>query len=207
MTPDTTRIAPGDLAQLLGSRLCHDLVSPLGAIGNGVELLEMSPEFPGIDASPELRLIAESVSSARGRIQIFRVAFGQAQGDQRVSRAGLAELLDGFASHGRMTVTLDAGGDFSRAETRMLMLAMMCMETALPWGGTVTVLHGPAGWRLVAQASRTKVDPALWAWLGGAAPRSPQPSEVHFPLLAEALAQAGRTARWEVDEAGAEILF
>lgn len=207
MKPDTTRIAPGDLSQLLGSRLCHDLVSPLGAIGNGLELLEMSPEFPGIDASPELRLIAESVSAARGRIQIFRVAFGLAQGEQRMSRGGLAQLLDGFSSHGKLAVTLDAEGDFSRAETRMLMLAMMCLETAMPWGGKVTVLHGPAGWRLVAEASRTKADPALWAWLGGAAPRSPQPSEVHFPLLAEALAQAGRTARWEVDGTGAEILF
>lgn len=48
MTVDTTRIAAGDLAALLGSRLCHDLVSPLGAIGNGVELLEMSPDFPGL---------------------------------------------------------------------------------------------------------------------------------------------------------------
>lgn len=207
MNADTTRIAAGDLAQLLGSRLCHDLVSPLGAIGNGVELLEMSPEFPGIDASPELRLIAESVSSARGRIQVFRVAFGLAQGDQRVSRAGLAQLLDGFSSHGKMAVTLDAEGDFPRAETRMLMLAMMCLETAMPWGGRVTVLHGPSGWRLVAAASRTRTDPPLWAWLGGGVPRSPQPSEVHFPLLAEALAQAGRTPRWEVDETGAEILF
>ena len=78
MTLDTTRLAAGELSQLLGSRLCHDLVSPLGAIGNGVELLEMSPDFPGIAACPELQLIAESVSSARARIQIFRVAFGQA---------------------------------------------------------------------------------------------------------------------------------
>lgn len=207
MNPDTTRIASGDLAQLLGSRLCHDLVSPLGAIGNGVELLELSPDFPGIDASPELRLIAESVSSARDRIQIFRVAFGQTQGDQRVSHTALAQLLKGFSSQGKITVVLDAEGDFPRPEVRMLMLAMMCLETAIPWGGTITVVHGKAGWRLVADASRTKTDPALWAWLGGAAPRSPQPSEVHFPLLAEALAQAGRTARWEVDEAGAEIAF
>lgn len=207
MNPDTTRISPGELAQLLGSRLCHDLVSPLGAIGNGVELLEMSPEFPGINASPELKLIAESVSSARDRIQIFRVAFGQAQGEQRISRAALTQLLDGFSGHGKMTVTLDAEGDFSRAEIRMLILAMMCLETAMPWGGKVTVLHGPFGWRLVAEASRTKADPALWAWLGGDAPRSPQPSEVHFPLLAEAIGQAGRAARWEVDEAGAEIVF
>ena len=47
-TRPTLSIAPEDLAVLLGSRLCHDLVSPLGAIGNGLELLELSGEFPGI---------------------------------------------------------------------------------------------------------------------------------------------------------------
>ena len=207
MTPDTTRIASGELSQLLGSRLCHDLVSPLGAIGNGVELLEMSPEFPGIDASPELKLIAESVSSARARIELFRVALGQVQGDQRIASAGLAQLLDGFSAQGRMQVHLDAQGDFPRAEMRMIMLAMMCLESAMPWGGKVTVLHGPAGWRLVAEADRTKEDAGLWAWLGGDTPRSPMPSEVHFPLLSEALAKAGRRATWEVDDKGAEITF
>ncbi|SNR52574.1 histidine phosphotransferase [Paracoccus sediminis] len=207
MIQDTTRIASGELSQLLGSRLCHDLVSPLGAIGNGVELLEMSPDFPGIDASPELKLIAESVSSARARIQIFRVAFGQVQGDQRMSHTGLAQLLDGFSAQGRMQVDLDAQGDFSRAELRMILLAMMCLETAMPWGGKVTILHGAAGWRLVAQADRTKADPSLWAWLGGDGRRSPLPSEVHFPLLAEALADGGRRAAWELDDKGAEIAF
>lgn len=111
MTADTTRIAPSDLSQLLGSRLCHDLVSPLGAIGNGVELLEMSPDFPGLEASPELKLIADSVASARARIQVFRVAFGQVQGDQRISHAKLAQLLQGFSGQGRMQVQLDAQWD------------------------------------------------------------------------------------------------
>lgn len=41
-----------ELASLVAARLCHDLVSPLGAIGNGVELLEMSGDFPGISKSP-----------------------------------------------------------------------------------------------------------------------------------------------------------
>ncbi|WP_347140899.1 histidine phosphotransferase family protein [Paracoccus sp. SSK6] len=207
MISDTTRIAAGELSQLLGSRLCHDLVSPLGAIGNGVELLEMSPEFPGIDTSPELKLIAESVSAARSRIQIFRVAFGQVQGDQRIARAGMAQLLDGFSAQGRMQVQLDAEGDFPRIELRMIVLAMMCLESALPWGAKVTVVHGPAGWRLVAEADRTRQDAPLWAWLGGEDPRRPQPSEVQFPLLAEALAQAGRRATWDVDDKGAEIAF
>lgn len=207
MIPDTTCIAQADLAQLLGSRLCHDLVSPLGAIGNGVELLEMSPDFPGIGASPELKLIAESVAAARARIQLFRVAFGHAQGDQRMSRAGLAQLLDGFSGQGRLRIRLEAEGDFARVELRLIMLAMMCLESALPWGGTVTALHDGGRWRLAGQAERVKQDPGLWAWLGGGAARTPAPSEVHFALLSQALVGANRQPEWSLDDKGAEIAF
>ena len=71
-----------DLSALLGSRICHDLISPLGAIANGVELLQMS----GAAASPEVALIAESVANANARIRFFRVAYGIASAGQRVGR-------------------------------------------------------------------------------------------------------------------------
>jgi histidine phosphotransferase ChpT len=65
-----------DLAALIGSRICHDLISPIGAIGNGVELLLMEASGKG----PELSLISESVAAANARIRFFRVAFGAAGG-------------------------------------------------------------------------------------------------------------------------------
>ena len=68
-TPAAFSIEPEMLAALLGSRLCHDLVSPLGAIGNGLELLEVSGDFPGIAKSGEMMLIAESLEAARARIR------------------------------------------------------------------------------------------------------------------------------------------
>lgn len=207
MSLDTTQIAPGDLAALLGSRLCHDLISPLGAIGNGVELLEMSSEFPAVAQSPELRLIAESVAAARTRIQAFRMAFGQAQGDQRIARAELQNLLSGASAQGRLRIELDAEGDFARPEIRMVMLALMCLETAMPWGGRVMVLRKLPGWQLIAESDRMRPDPALWAWLSDGPARSPAPSEVQFALLAEAARAAGRRLEWEMDENGAEIAF
>ena len=54
-----------DLAALLGSRICHDLISPIGAIGNGLELLMMDPGTHG----PEMSLISESVGHANARQQ------------------------------------------------------------------------------------------------------------------------------------------
>lgn len=54
-----------DLTSLVGTRICHDLVNPLGAISNGVELMTLS----GVQRSPELDLIEESIQSASARIR------------------------------------------------------------------------------------------------------------------------------------------
>lgn len=208
MKDETMRIAPGQLAALVGSRLCHDLVSPLGAIGNGVELLQMSGEYPGIGESDEMMLISESVAAARSRIQSFRMAFGQALGDQRVAKAELTRLAESISANGRMKVQFDAEGDHPRIEARMILLGLMCMESAMPWGGRVLICRAGPRWRLVADGDRMKTDPALWSWLGGGAlPPTAVPSEVHFPLLAEAAHDSGRTIAWELDNTGAEIFF
>ena len=58
-----------DIAALVGSRICHDLISPIGAIGNGVELIGLTENT----SSPELALISESVDNANARIRFFRV--------------------------------------------------------------------------------------------------------------------------------------
>src|SRR5271170_2489576 len=69
-------LAPMDLAALLCSRVCHDVISPVGAIVNGLEVLEDEKE-------PEMRevaleLIKKSAASASARLQFCRLAFGAA---------------------------------------------------------------------------------------------------------------------------------
>ena len=89
----------------------------------------------------------------------------------------------------------------------MLVLAVMCMESAMPWGGRVIVLRDGPQWRLVAECDRSKVDPTLWGWLDGPQPRTLAPSEVHFALLAEASRAENRPLRHEFDGTGGEIAF
>ncbi|MTH33834.1 histidine phosphotransferase [Paracoccus limosus] len=202
-------LAPEALAALVTSRLCHDLVSPLGAIGNGLELLMMSGDFAAGATSPEFALITESVEAARARLRCFRMAFGHASTDQRISLSELSALLSDVERTGRLRLRAEAEGDLPRREARLIMLALMCLETAMPWGGGVLVCRGASGWRLVAEASRTKRDPALWSWLDGSAPSrsEPGPSEVHFALLAGFAGREGRVLAWELDETGGEISF
>lgn len=172
--------------------------------------MQMSDEFPGLAQSPELQLIAQSVSAAQQRIQAFRMAFGHAPCGQRISRAELARLFDAIAAHSRIRIRLEAEGDFPRAEIRLLMLAVMCLESAIPWGGGILAVHTAPGWRLLAESDRLKPDAALWSWLNPDRPGdmpAPAPADIHFALLAEAAATAGRPLYWDMDDTGAEIRF
>lgn len=203
---------PADLASLVASRLCHDLVSPLGAIGNGVELLELSGEYPGVSSSPELTLIAESINAARARVRFYRTAFGHASAGQRAGVGEIVQLMQDFTAGSRLRVEFDGKGDLSRTEARMLLLSLMCFDSAMPWGGRLIVCRTDTGWRLVGEASRTRIDRNLWDWLGGAdavapARRLPAAADVHFVVLGALAARESRPVRWELDETGAEISF
>jgi histidine phosphotransferase ChpT len=179
-----------DLAALIGSRICHDLISPIGAIGNGVELLLMD----GGKGSPELALVSESVAQAAARIRFFRLAFGAAQsGDLRVTRADILAILADQTRGSRLQVTWTSPADLPRPEVKIAFLLLLCLETALPFGGRVAIACEGGGWRLSAAAERMKPDAALWdALAAGAAPVEVAPARVQFALVGPELQRIGR---------------
>ncbi len=202
---DDSLPAAADLAALVGSRLCHDLISPLGAIGNGVELLGLSVGGAG---SPELALIGDSVAHANARLKFFRVAFGQAGGEQRLGQPEIATLLADLARGGRLEFHLQAVGDQSRREVKAVFLSLLCFESALPWGGKITIARSGEAWALQGQAQRIKPEPALWARLDGGAAGAPlTPAQVQFALLPREVTRLGRTLAWEIDDTCATITF
>lgn len=192
-----------ELIALVGSRLCHDLISPLSAISNGVELMAMA----GVGNSPEMALIAESVAAANAKVKFFRIALGRPAPGQTISAREIASVLRDLGAAGRLTLRMDAEGDQSRAEIRLVFLALMCLETALPWGGTVVVSKEDRLWRLSAEAPRVKADPALWARLSGDTAEDLRPAQVQFALLPRAVAEAGRCLLWRIEETGGQISF
>jgi histidine phosphotransferase ChpT len=195
-----------DLAALLGSRICHDLISPIGAIGNGVELLMMEGGTP----SPELVLIAESVAAANARIRFFRVAFG-ITGEQRMGRAEVTKILADVSQGARMTLDWQPGSDISRGEAKLAFLAIMCCESALAYGGRVTISTevGPAEhakWQITARAERLRVDTALWDGLSNPRPNL-TPAQVHFALFATEISQQKRRLMVELTETEIRLTF
>lgn len=87
-----------ELASLLCSRLCHDLLSPIGALNNGLELMadEQDPEM----RERCLELLAESAKASASKLKFFRLAFGAGGGfgeeiDTREARQALEGLFGG----------------------------------------------------------------------------------------------------------------
>lgn len=176
-----------DLAALIGSRICHDLISPLGAIGNGLELLQMAG---GSAAGPEMALIGESVASANARIRFFRVAYGRAGPESRMGRNELRGLIGDVTRGGRLRVDWLVAGDVARAEAKLAFLMIQCLEAALPYGGQIAVDRDAQGWQARAEAEKLRYDPELWAWLSGSGTRAEiTPAQAQFalaPLVAAA---------------------
>lgn len=144
-----------ELAELMAARLCHDLVGPVGAVANGVELLG---EGGGPD--PEVTsLIAASARQATRRLQWFRIAFGS--GNALPASAILAEtrrLASGLFDDDRVTLDWPAPDAVSEAAaTRpgaklLLNLVLLALE-ALPRGGAVQVRLGARGTGLAVTVS------------------------------------------------------
>jgi histidine phosphotransferase ChpT len=178
-----------DLTALIGSRICHDLISPIGAIGNGVELLMMASSAHG----PEIALIAESVANATARIRLFRVAFGAANAGQRIGRAEVQEILTEITRGGRMQIGWTSGSDADRAAVKLAFLLLLCLETALPYGGRVRVVTEGRGWLIEAEAAKLKIDHDLWEVLSNPSANAQiGPAQVHFALVPEELAYQAR---------------
>ncbi|QYZ68345.1 histidine phosphotransferase family protein [Neotabrizicola shimadae] len=192
-----------DLAALLGSRICHDLISPIGAIGNGVELLSLQ----GSDG-PEVALISESVAHASARIRFFRLAYGASSGDQRVPRGEVTAILADLGRRGRLAVDWTSATDLARRDVKLILLLIQCLETVLPAGGRITVAQDGAKWRIEAAGPRLKIDPALWAVLvDPAAGPEVGASEVQFLLAAEELRRMQRRLTTDLGPAQVRLSF
>ena len=195
--------AAPDLTALVGSRICHDLISPLGAIGNGVELLTLTG---GGGGGAEMALISQSIASANARIRFFRIAFGAAEPGRSLSRGEIVSVLEDAGRAGKVKVSWRAPGEVSRMEAKLAFLLLQCFETAMPFGGGVEVRPERGRWRLLGVADKLRVDPDVW----GVLTRAPgtahvTPAQVHFALAPELARRMGRRLDVQIAEERIEI--
>jgi histidine phosphotransferase ChpT len=190
-----------NLNELVASRICHDLISPVGAIANGVELMAL-----GGSGSEEISLISESAQSAGARVRFFRIAFGAAGAEQMVDPSEVKNLFSDLAGD-RVSVNWRVEHRLTRQELRAGFLALLCLEKALPLGGTITVLKN-GRWRFEAAGQRVTLDKTLWTPLAkGQLPEDVDPSSVSFALLPDALTELGKRISVETHEKRISLSF
>lgn len=190
-------IAKDGLAAMVASRICHDLVSPMGAISNGLELLELSQQKTG----PEMELIMQSVANANTRLRLYRLAFGTVGDGHLIGQGEIASILEALNTQGRLRYAWLSRMDLTRRQAKLLFLLLLCLETAIPWGGEIFVQDGADGLELAARADRISVDDAMWTILRTAETSAAVPaSRVQFLLAASELAAQGQHVALETGE-------
>lgn len=129
-----------DFAALLCSRLCHDLLSPIGALNNGLELLadENDPEM----RARCLELLAESARTSANKLKYFRLAFGSAGGfgDAIPTNEAKTAVEGIFSSAGRVNVGwLVAEDHISKTGAKILLNLSLIAGEALVRGGQLDI--------------------------------------------------------------------
>lgn len=179
------------LAALIGSRICHDLISPIGAISNGLELVGMTS---GARDGPEMSLIQQSCDHAAARIRFFRIAFGTASDTRPIACAEARKTLADHYAGTRISAEWHIDRDLGRNVTQLAYLSALCLETALPQGGLIDVALSENTLTASARADTLRKTWPIWSVLNGAACLdlpNVGPPDVQFLLLARICCEAG----------------
>jgi histidine phosphotransferase ChpT len=154
------------VVELLCSRLCHDLVSPVGAINNGVELIEEMGAEMGNDA---LDLISRSGQQAATRLQLFRLSYGAAGSEPSVTAAMVKTALQAWFEGSKIRLDWQPGvlAAGVPGQAKLVINTALLGEEALPFGGVLHIVADPDALRIVAEGDRAALKPDARAALAG----------------------------------------
>jgi len=138
--------------ELLASRICHDLISPVGAVNNGVEFMQdMGPD----GAEDAIGLISYSAEQASAKLQAFRLAYGAGGRDPNLKPEDIQKAFSGLIkAEGKISQTWDPYGSLGPdplppAYCKMLMCSLMMAMECLPKGGRISAVPGEGSQTLI----------------------------------------------------------
>jgi len=194
--PVTGPIAIGalDLAALLCSRICHDLISPVGAIVNGLEVLEEDKDEE--TKTFALDLIKKSAYQASAKLQFCRLAFGAAGSAGAQIDLGEAEkTARGLFEDNKTNLAWNLPRQLlAKNRVKLLLNMLLIAAGAIPRGGTLTVDpaaadgDGASGFQITAAGLNARLSPATGELLAGS-PAQTVDAHAIQPLYAGILAR------------------
>src|SRR6202790_2975912 len=180
-----------ELAALLCSRVCHDLISPVGAIVNGLEVLDDNPKPE--DREFALDLIRKSAKTASARLQFCRLAFGAAGSSGAQIDLGDAQTVArGHLEDGKTTIAWNLPRVLlPKNKVKLLLNMMVIAQQTIPRGGVLTVDpvgEGDAlGFRVAASGLNARMPQNIADLLSsGSAPDAHAVQPYYTRLLAQA---------------------
>lgn len=128
-----------EFAALLVSRVCHDLVSPVGAVVNGLEVLE--DERDATMRADAFKLVVSSAEQAAARLQFARIAFGAAgSAGAQLDLSEVGRTVRGLVRGGKVEIDWQAAPlNWPKDWAKLLMNATLLAADSLPRGGIVKV--------------------------------------------------------------------
>ena len=188
-----------DLAALLCSHVCHDLISPTGAIVNGLEVLDEAEDEETEKFA--LELIKKSAATASARLQFCRIAFGAAGSITAQVDTGDAEnVARGFIEDEKVKLTWNLPRALLPKNRVKLLLNMLVVAgQAIPRGGTLRLDPVGSGetvtFRITAAGLNARVPPAVPGLLAGGSAETTIDAHAIQPYYTGLLARAcGLTA-------------
>ena len=129
------------VTELLASKICHDLVSPVSAINNGVELIE---DIGGSVVDEAMKLIGDSGQTASRRLRMFRMAYGRAGSDDNMVLKDVRQVAQQYVSGDKVTLewpdTAETSGVSERRGFYKTLLNLVILaEELLPYGGVIAI--------------------------------------------------------------------
>lgn len=124
------------IATLIASRMCHDLINPIGAIQNGLELVKLSTDR---NNKPAMELVEESSKNAVSRVKFFRIAFGKSNELSDLTPDSARDILSSLFNQKRLVLLWNIDHNINRLDAQLIFLSLLCLENAMPMGGEITV--------------------------------------------------------------------
>ncbi|TPN45336.1 MULTISPECIES: histidine phosphotransferase family protein [unclassified Mesorhizobium] len=171
---DLFTLSAPDLAALLCSRVCHDIISPVGAINNGLELLDEG----GADEDA-MRLIRQSARNASARLQFARIAFGAAGSAGMMIDTGDAEAVAiAFLKNEKPELVWNGiRALLPKNKVKLLLNLLLVANAAIPRGGKLVVtlenLETEPRFSLSASGPMLRVPPKFLELHSGQKPEEP----------------------------------
>ncbi len=195
-----------DLAALLCSRVCHDLISPVGAIVNGLEVLAEAKDEETKNFA--LELITKSANTGSAKLQFCRIAFGAAgSAGSQIDTGDAEKIARGFLEDAKTKLAWNLPRAFMAKNRVKLLLNMLLMAgQTIPRGGSLTVdpigLGETMGFKISAAGTNAKISPTVPPLLAGEAGAEPLDAHRIQPFYAGMLARAcGLSTSMEMDGA------